>query len=159
MAQLWPMISAVVWPFLAITAWLMTLLWPRLEPLFRPFGAIVARTLVAVLDRLTAGLIQRFLQHFAHQRTAIQLLDVGGRNLALAEAFELDLALEILKTGSKPFLDLVFADEDGVVVVPKAIESEAIRRAWEKVHAENVVRDSIRNGLKAAEAFEKYGVL
>jgi regulator of RNase E activity RraA len=55
--------------------------------------------------------------------------------------------------------DLVFADEDGVVVVPQVVEHEAIRRAWEKVHAENVVRDSIRNGLKAAEAFARYGVL
>ena len=55
--------------------------------------------------------------------------------------------------------DLVFADEDGVVVVPQVVEIEAIRRAWDKVHAENVVRDSIRGGLKAAEAFAKYGVL
>jgi 4-hydroxy-4-methyl-2-oxoglutarate aldolase len=55
--------------------------------------------------------------------------------------------------------DLVFADEDGVVVVPQIVEQEAIRRAWDKVHAENIVRDSIRDGLKAAEAFAKYGVL
>ncbi len=55
--------------------------------------------------------------------------------------------------------DLVFADEDGIVVVPQIVEQEAIRRAWDKVHAENVVRDSIRNGLKATEAFAKYGVL
>ena len=54
---------------------------------------------------------------------------------------------------------LVFADEDGVVVVPRDVEDEAIRRAWEKVHAENVVRDSIRDGMKAVDAFEKYGVL
>lgn len=55
--------------------------------------------------------------------------------------------------------DLVFADEDGVVVVPQAVEREAIRRAWEKVHAENAVRDAIRGGLKATAAFQKYGVL
>ena len=55
--------------------------------------------------------------------------------------------------------DLIFADEDGIVVVPQIVEQEAIRRAWDKVHAENIVRDSIRNGLKAAEAFAKYGVL
>ena len=55
--------------------------------------------------------------------------------------------------------DLVFADEDGVVVVPQIVEHEAIRRAWDKVHAENIVRDSIRDGLKAADAFAKYGVL
>jgi len=55
--------------------------------------------------------------------------------------------------------DLVIADGDGVVVVPAAVEAEAIQRAWDKVHAENEVRDAIRNGLKASEAFAKYGVL
>lgn len=54
---------------------------------------------------------------------------------------------------------LVFADEDGVVVVPREVETEAIQRAWDKVHAENVVRDSIREGMKAVDAFAKYGVL
>jgi regulator of RNase E activity RraA len=54
---------------------------------------------------------------------------------------------------------LVVADEDGVVVVPRAAEAEAIRRAWEKVHAENEVRDAIRGGVKATAAFERYGVL
>lgn len=55
--------------------------------------------------------------------------------------------------------DLVLADADGVVVVPQAVEAEAIRRAWDKVHAENEVRDAIRGGLLATEAFAKYGVL
>jgi 4-hydroxy-4-methyl-2-oxoglutarate aldolase len=55
--------------------------------------------------------------------------------------------------------DLVVADVDGVVVVPRAVESAVVRRAWEKVHAENVVRDAIRTGMKATAAFEKYGVL
>ena len=55
--------------------------------------------------------------------------------------------------------DLVFADEDGVVVVPQEVEAEAIRRAWVKVHAENEVRDAIRDGMKATAAFQKYGVL
>ena len=54
---------------------------------------------------------------------------------------------------------LVVADKDGVVVVPRAVEIEAVRRAWEKVHAEDEVRDAIRAGMKATAAFEKYGVL
>lgn len=54
---------------------------------------------------------------------------------------------------------LVVADEDGVVVVPREAEAEAVRRAWEKVHAENEVRDAIRSGMKASEAFDRYGVL
>jgi len=55
--------------------------------------------------------------------------------------------------------DLVVADEDGVVVVPHALETAVIRRAWDKVHAENEVRDAIKGGMKATAAFEKYGVL
>src|SRR5262245_42681645 len=38
--------------------------------------------------------------------------------------------------------DLIFADGDGVVVVPQQIEAELIRSAWQKVHAENLVRDA-----------------
>ncbi len=55
--------------------------------------------------------------------------------------------------------DLVIADRDGIVVVPQNIEAEAIRQAWDKVNAENVTRDAIRAGMKATEAYEKYGVL
>jgi regulator of RNase E activity RraA len=55
--------------------------------------------------------------------------------------------------------DLVLADRDGVVVVPREVEHEAIRRAWQKVHDENVTRDAIRGGMPAGEAYAKYGVL
>lgn len=55
--------------------------------------------------------------------------------------------------------DLVFADVDGVVVVPQAVENEAIAAAWKKVHDENITRDAIRDGMKAADAYAKYGVL
>lgn len=55
--------------------------------------------------------------------------------------------------------DLVVADEDGIVVVPQAVESQALQLAWNKLHTENEVRDSIRDGMKAVAAYEKYGVL
>ena len=55
--------------------------------------------------------------------------------------------------------DLVFADADGVVVVPQEIEEQAVQAAWEKVHAENVTRDAIKDGMKATDAYKKYGVL
>ncbi len=55
--------------------------------------------------------------------------------------------------------DLVIADIDGIVVVPRELEAEAIRRAWDKVHAENITRDAIRGGMLAGEAYRKYGVL
>jgi regulator of RNase E activity RraA len=71
---------------------------------------------------------------------------------------DLDVPVEIAGVRFCPG-DLVFADIDGVVVVPQAIEKEAIQRAWNKVHMENLVRDSIRSGMKATETFKKYGVL
>ena len=55
--------------------------------------------------------------------------------------------------------DLVIADEDGVVVVPRAVETSVVRRAWDKVHAENRVRDAIKGGMKATTAFDTFGVL
>jgi regulator of RNase E activity RraA len=55
--------------------------------------------------------------------------------------------------------DLVIADRDGVVVVPREAEKEAIRRAWEKVHAEDKTRQEIQAGMKAVDVFAKYGIL
>ena len=55
--------------------------------------------------------------------------------------------------------DIVIADCDGVVVIPREIEDEAIKAAWVKVHSENVTRDAIKNGMLASEVYEKYGVL
>ena len=71
---------------------------------------------------------------------------------------DLDVPVEIDGVRFTPG-DLVIADEDGVVVVPREAEAEAVRRAWEKVHAENRVRDEIRAGAKAVDVFRKYGVL
>ena len=71
---------------------------------------------------------------------------------------DLDVPIEIDGVRFSPG-DLVVADEDGVVVVPLKVEASVIRRAWEKVHAENEVRDAIRKGMKATTAFETYGVL
>jgi regulator of RNase E activity RraA len=71
---------------------------------------------------------------------------------------DIDVPVEIDHVRFTPG-DLVFADEDGVVVVPQAVERETLRRALEKVDAENVTRTAIKNGMKAAAAYEKYGVL
>lgn len=55
--------------------------------------------------------------------------------------------------------DLVIADRDGIVVIPQAVEDEAIRLSLAKVQGENTVREAIRNGMKATDAFRKYGIL
>ena len=55
--------------------------------------------------------------------------------------------------------DLIAADQDGIVIVPVAVELEVVKAAWQKAHAENEVRNAIRQGMSATQAFQKYGVL
>ena len=55
--------------------------------------------------------------------------------------------------------DIVFGDVDGVLVIPREAEEEAIRRALEKVSAENTVRTAIERGMSTQDAFRTYGVM
>lgn len=55
--------------------------------------------------------------------------------------------------------DLIYGDREGVLVIPKAVEKEAVKLAHEKVHTENKVADAIRNGLSTVEAFATFGVM
>src|SRR5512141_1405841 len=48
--------------------------------------------------------------------------------------------------------DLVFADLDGVVIVPRRHEQEAIERALEKARGEKTVRRAIEGGMSSTEA-------
>ncbi len=71
---------------------------------------------------------------------------------------DLNVAVELDGVTCNPG-DLIAADEDGVVIVPQQVETQVVRDAWIKAHAENQVRDAIRNGMSATEAFETWGIL
>lgn len=55
--------------------------------------------------------------------------------------------------------DIVMGDMDGVVIVPKKIEREVIELAYEKATGEKGVAKAIQNGMAAAEAFRRYGIM
>jgi len=55
--------------------------------------------------------------------------------------------------------DLLLADEDGVVVVPRDVEDEVIRLAFEKVAGEDVMRDILRKGANLRAVFKEHGIL
>jgi len=55
--------------------------------------------------------------------------------------------------------DLLFGDLDGVLIIPRAVESEVIARALEKASGEKLVRREIESGLSSTDAFRKYGIL
>ena len=55
--------------------------------------------------------------------------------------------------------DLVFGDQDGVVIVPQKHEKETISAALEKARGEKLVRKEIEAGMSSTAAFKKYGIL
>jgi regulator of RNase E activity RraA len=55
--------------------------------------------------------------------------------------------------------DVIFADHDGVVVIPKQVVEATVDAAMLKVRSENHVRDELLQGKLLGEVYEKYGVL
>jgi regulator of RNase E activity RraA len=55
--------------------------------------------------------------------------------------------------------DLVFGDPDGVVVIPRAGETEVLEHAWAKVAGENTTRDALRAGIPLGEVYRRFGIL
>ena len=54
---------------------------------------------------------------------------------------------------------LLFGNCEGVLVIPKAVEEEAIAKSLEKAAMENTVEDAIKGGMSTVEAFKTYGVM
>jgi regulator of RNase E activity RraA len=51
----------------------------------------------------------------------------------------------------------VVGDDDGVVVVPKAIAESVLAEAEEKAATESEIRAAVRDGMPPLEAYERYG--
>ena len=54
---------------------------------------------------------------------------------------------------------LVFADFDGVVVIPREVEQQVLKLAEEKVGKENLSRRDLLQGKTLREVYDTYGVL
>ena len=55
--------------------------------------------------------------------------------------------------------DIVYGDLDGVIVVPAKAVEQAFAGAIEKVRGERKVLAALQNGMTAAEAFRKFGIM
>lgn len=55
--------------------------------------------------------------------------------------------------------DIIFGDLDGVLVIPKEVETEVIQRAYEKATGEKMVAEAIRAGMGAKESFDRHGIM
>jgi regulator of RNase E activity RraA len=55
--------------------------------------------------------------------------------------------------------DIIFGDIDGVLAIPKEVETEVCARALEKASTESRLRVEISKGMGAVEAFARFGVM
>ncbi len=55
--------------------------------------------------------------------------------------------------------DIVYGDRDGVLIVPKEIETKAFMGALEKARGEQLVKKAIEEGMSTVDAFDKYGIM
>jgi regulator of RNase E activity RraA len=81
-------------------------------------------------------------------------VDSRGRGLIVSYAEPIICGGVLVNQG-----DIVFADVDGVVVIPRAVEDEVIRLAREKVAGENAMRQWLLEGKTLREAFDHFGIL
>ncbi|MBL8228575.1 MAG: RraA family protein [Bryobacterales bacterium] len=84
----------------------------------------------------------------------IKPVDSMGRGLVTAYNVPVECGEVLVHPG-----DLVFADYDGVVVIPSAITKEVIELAADKVRREDSTRAELLAGGYLRDVFRKYGVL
>jgi 4-hydroxy-4-methyl-2-oxoglutarate aldolase len=84
----------------------------------------------------------------------IRPLDSMGRARVMAYDVPLRCGDVLVHPG-----ELVFADFDGVVVVPRQVEEETLARAYDKVVKENFSRRDLLNGDSLRTVFDRHGVL
>jgi len=84
----------------------------------------------------------------------IRPLDSKGR--AIVQAYDVPIRCgEVLVNPG----DIVYADFDGIVVVPKSVELDVFQKANEKVNKENLSRKELLSGKSLQEVYNKYHAL
>ncbi len=108
----------------------------------------------AVVDgylRDTHGIMTMNFPAFAYGSYA---QDQGPRGKVIDFRVPLEIDGVRINTG-----DIVFGDVDGVLVVPKEAETDIFMQAIEKARGEKLVQEAIENGMSAAAAFKKFGIM
>ncbi|MBN1488644.1 MAG: RraA family protein [Phycisphaerae bacterium] len=84
----------------------------------------------------------------------IRPLDSKGRGRVMAYDVPIRCGDVLVQPG-----ELVFADFDGIVVIPQAVEDEVLQRAAEKIGKENASRRELLEGRSLRDVFNEFGVL
>jgi 4-hydroxy-4-methyl-2-oxoglutarate aldolase len=108
----------------------------------------------AVVDGLVRDTRKIQAMGFPLFATGIKPVDSKGRGMVVDYNRPVECGGVLVTPG-----DLLFADDDGVVVIPAEAAPGAIRLATEKVELENHTRDELKRGAYLRDVYLKYGVL
>src|SRR5690554_1315604 len=108
----------------------------------------------AIIDGYIRDAVQIMEMEFPVFCTGLKPVDSSGRSLVIDYNCAVEVGDVLVSPG-----DIVFADYDGVVVIPKDAEDEVIRLAIEKVQRENATREELLKGAYLKDVYAKYGVL
>lgn len=108
----------------------------------------------AVIDGYTRDVRQIIDMKFPVFATGMKPVDSNGRGVVVDYNCPVNCGDVVVKPR-----DIIFADIDGVVVIPEQVEQEVIEWALEKVEGENRTREELRQGKYLRDVYEKYGVL
>jgi regulator of RNase E activity RraA len=81
-------------------------------------------------------------------------VDISGRGTVISVGRPIEVAGVRVRPG-----DVVFAEVDGIVIVPEEVVEETVSRAFEKVAKEDGAREDLRAGYLLSEVWSKYRVL
>ena len=81
-------------------------------------------------------------------------VDISGRGTVMSFGRPIEVAGVRVRPG-----DVVFAEVDGIVIVPQDVAEETVSRAFEKVAKEDGAREDLRSGHLLSEVWSKYRVL
>jgi regulator of RNase E activity RraA len=108
----------------------------------------------AVIDGLTRDAARICRMGFPVYARGISPYDSYGRS----EVIAYDVPIECGGVSVQPG-GIVFADYDGIVVIPERALTSVIELAEVKASRERIVDEEFRKGRKVAEVFAEYGVL
>ncbi len=81
-------------------------------------------------------------------------IDTTGRSRVTAVDVPIPFGDKEIEPG-----EIIFADLDGIIKIPREIEEEVILKALTRVDEENRVRSDIKNGSSFREVWERYHIL
>lgn len=107
-----------------------------------------------VCDSQIRDTVKIIEMNFPVYYTGIRPLDSKGRGRVMAIDVPVRCGDVLVHPG-----ELIVADFDGIVVIPRAAEDQVFALAQERVKAENATRAELLAGKTLREVYEKYGVL